>query len=207
MGLKVNYQLGLCNSLTTAAKSWTEELACRRDYVLDTLSSIQKHFVNLYISRQPQCRLGYNSSPQCDSYQLGEMIRFFSRKGTLRIESAFDPAPEELEPYNGNLDDIVAKLKQCPSYQIDSNHTHCGLRTRLMSVLEGPRSPRPLFQVGLCLECWKEDKSKESWLENPTAGTWVNTGERFYGRGCRDHRDTKAMYTAVKRDWTPVYAV
>ena len=156
------------------------------------------------MSRQPQCRLGYSSSPQCDSYQLGEMIRFFSRKGTVRIESAFDPAPEEPEPYRGSLDDIVAKLKQCPTYQIDNNHTHCGLRTRLMPILDGARSPRPLFQTGICLECWKEDKTKESWFENPTKGTWVNAGERFSGKGCRDHGDTKAMYTAATRDWTPV---
>ena len=123
------------------------------------------------------------------------------------MESAFDPAPEELEPYKGNLNDIIAKLKGCPSYQIDSNHAHCGLRTRLMAVLEGPRPPRPSFQAGICLRCWKEDRSKESWLENPSGGTWVNSGERSYGRGCRDDRDTKAMYTAVKRDWTPVHAV
>ena len=180
---------------------------CRRDYILQTLISIQKHFINLYISRQPQCRLGYSSSPQCDSYQLGEMTRFFSRKGTLRIDSAFDPAPEELEPYSGNLNDIIAKLKECPSYQIDNNHTHCGLRNRLISVLEGPRPLRPSFQVGICLGCWKEDKSKENWFENPIGGTWINAGERFWGRGCRGHRETKAMYTAVKRDWTPVYAV
>lgn len=128
------------------------------------------------------------------------MIRFFSRKGTLRIESAFDPAPEELEPYNGNLDDVIAKLKECPSYQIDGNHTHCGLRTRLMSVLEGPL--RPPFPVGICLQCWKEDKSKESWVENPTGGTWVNKNERVHGRDCRDHRHSKAMFTAVKREWT-----
>ena len=156
------------------------------------------------MSRQPQCRLGYSSSPQCDSYQLGEMIRFFSRKGTIRIESAFDPAPEETEPYRGSLDDIIAKLKQCPTYQIDNNHMHCGLRTRLMPILDGFRSPRPRFQTGICLECWKADKSKESWLENPTLGTWVNAGERFSGKGCRDHGNTKAMYTASKRDWTPV---
>ena len=190
-----------------ALTSQIEELACRRDYVLDTLSSIQSHFINLYISRQPQCRLGYNSSLQCDSYQLGEMIRFFSRKGTIRIESAFDPAPGEVEPCSGNLNDIIATLKECPSYQIDSNHMHCGLRTRLMSILEGPRPLRPLFQVGICLSCWKDDKSKESWLEYPAGGTWVNNGQRFCGRGCRDHQDTKAMYTAVTRDWTPAYAV
>lgn len=133
------------------------------------------------------------------------MIRFFCRKGTLRIESAFGLAPEEVEPYNGNLNDIIARLKECPSYQIDRNHSHCGLRTRLMSVLDGARPLQPSFQVGICLGCWQEDKSKESWLENPTGGTWI--GEKFNGRGCGSHRDFKAMYTAVKRDWTPVCAV
>ena len=123
------------------------------------------------------------------------------------MESVFDPAPEDHEPYNGNLDDIVTKLMECPSYQIDSNHTHCGLRTRLMSILEGLRSPRPFRQVGLCLECWRRDKSKESWLENPVGGLWTNVGKGFSGRSCEDHNEIKAMYTATKRDWTPSFAV
>ena len=189
--------------MTIAADRRTEELACRREYVLATLNSIPKNFLSLYISRQPQCRLGYDSSPQCDSYQLGEMIRFFSRKGIIRIESAFDPTPEDIEPYNGNLEDIIAKLKECPSYQIDSHHTHCGLRTQLMRVLEGPWSPRPRSQVGICLQCWKDDKRRESWVDNPIGGTWTIEGGRFYGASCREHQSMKAMYTAEKRDWTP----
>ncbi len=189
--------------MTGGADRRTEELVCRREFVLETLGSIQKHFLNLYMSRKPQCRLGYSSSPQCDSYQLGEMLRFFDRKGMLRIESAFDPAPEDCEPYNGNLNDIIAKFKECPSYQIDSNHTHCGLRNRLMLILERGLL-RPSAQVGICLACWKEDKSRESWFESPTGGFWAHTGERFYDRGCRDHGNVKRMYTAVKRDWTPV---
>ena len=199
----------LSSKLDMSADHSTEELEARRNYVLDTLSSIQKHFIDLYISRQPQCRLGYSSSPQCDSYQLGEMVRFFCRKGTLRFESCFDSARdcEEVEPYTGNLNDVIAKLKECPSYQIDGNHYHCGLRNRLMNILEGNRPLRP-SQAGICLGCWQEDKSGESWLENPTGGTWAHSagesGEWVYGRGCRAHRDIKAMYTAAKRDWTPV---
>lgn len=180
-----------------------EELACRREYVLATLSSIPKYFLSLYISKQPQCRLGYDSSPQCDSYQLGEMIRFFSRKGIIRIESAFDYTPEDIQPLNGNLEDIIAKLKECPSYQIDNHHTHCGLRTQLLRVLEGPWSPRPRSQVGICLECWKDNKGRESWLENPIRGTWSIENGRMYGTSCREHLSTKAMYTAERRDWTP----
>ena len=138
------------------------------------------------------------------------MIRFFSRTRTLQIESVFDPTPEEIEPYTGNLDDIILKYMGCPSYQIDSNHKHCGIRTRMMSILGGPRRPQPRYQAGICLECWKDDKSKESWLENPIKGTWTNEGEPFIlciGGPCRDHRLTKAMYTAVSREWTPVCGV
>ena len=205
-GIEGTFLLG---KLDRSADHLTEELEARRSYVLDTLSSIQKHFVDLYISRQPQCRLGYSSSPQCDSYQLGEMVRFFCRKGTLRFESCFDSARdcEEVEPYTGNLNDVTAKLKECPSYQIDSNHYHCGLRNRLMKILEGNRPLRP-SQASICLDCWQENKSKESWLENPTGGVWAHnageSGEWVYGRGCQAHREIKAMYTAVKRDWTPV---
>ena len=204
-GIEGTFQLA---RLDRSADHGTEELEARRNYVLDTLSSIQKYFVDLYISRQPQCRLGYSSSPQCDSYQLGEMVRFFCRKGTLRFESCFDSARDcgEVEPYTGNLNDVIAKLKECPSYQIDGNHYHCGLRNRLMVILEGHRPLRP-SQAGICLDCWQQNKSRESWLENPTGGTWVHnageSGDMVYGRGCRAHREIKAMYTAVKRDWTP----
>ncbi|KAL6720515.1 hypothetical protein ACLMJK_002439 [Lecanora helva] len=90
-----------------------DELYCRREYVLETLASIQKHFINLYSSRQPQCKLGYDSSPRCDSYQLGEIIRFFTRKGLLRIESAFAPTPDEgLDPYVGSVDDVIGRLRE-----------------------------------------------------------------------------------------------
>ncbi|KAI7068001.1 hypothetical protein KC339_g15177 [Hortaea werneckii] len=50
-----------------------DELALRRDCVLETIQSLQSYFLRLYASRDRQCRLGYDSSPQCDSFQLGEM--------------------------------------------------------------------------------------------------------------------------------------
>lgn len=179
----------------------TEELACRREYALYTLDSLQKHFINLYTSRQPQCKLGYGSSPQCDSYQLGEMIRFFSRKGLLRMDGAFAPAPEELEPYNGSLNDIIFKLKETPSYQIDTHHAHCGLRTRLIPILE---SLSPSRQVEMCLACWKNDKYHESWAENPTRGKCNFERMNVNTRGCHMHRKAKTLYTAEERNWTPI---
>lgn len=181
------------------ANNTTEELACRREYVLDTLSSVQKHFTNLYI-KKPQCRLGYGSSLACDSFQLGEMIKFLSRKGTMTMESTFDPTPEELEPYNGNLSDIVTRLRECTSYQIDENHTHCGLRTRLIPILNSLE----LGQAAICLSCWEEDRVKESWLESPEGGRWV-FNKQSLTKGCEEHRKAKALYTADRRDWTPPY--
>lgn len=182
----------------------TEEILCRREYVLDTLSSIQKHFLALYSSRQPQCRLGYGSSPNCDSYQLGESIRFLSRKGLLRIESVFTVTTDDgLEPYNGSIDEIIAKLRESPSYQIDRNHSHCGMRTRLMPILD---SLWPSSSVWICLDCWRTDKVKESWLGNPQGGKW-DWRKKPQVRaisGCQAHREAKAMYTADIRDWTPV---
>ena len=181
----------------------TEEIAFRRECVLDTLGSVQKYFIDLYTSRQPQCRLGYGSSPICDSFQLGEIIRFFSRKGLLYVDSAFavsSAEENEAYSYDGNIEDIIAKLKECTSYQIDSYHQHCGLRTKLLPVLE---SLWPLNQVWICLDCWRKDRCHEGWLESPHLGTWRWARKVRPSAGCQAHRDAKAMYTAVKRKWTP----
>jgi hypothetical protein len=39
-----------------------EELTYRRECILDTVQSLQQHFLALYTSRQRQCKLGYDSS-------------------------------------------------------------------------------------------------------------------------------------------------
>lgn len=204
VALKVHLMRSCC-FLDVNAHQRVEEISCRRQYVLETLGSIQKHFIALYISRQPQCKLGYSSSPNCDSYQLGEMVRFFSRKGLLRVESAFAATlDEDPEPYDSSIEDIIAKLRECPGYQIDQNHSHCGLRTRLMPILD---SLWPLNQVWICLECWRADRSEESWLDKPALGRWSWFKKNKVTGGCQAHRDAKAMYTAEKRDWTPGYSV
>ena len=177
----------------------TEELLCRRQYVLETISSLQSHFIALYASRQPQCKLGYDSSPQCDSFQLGEMVRFFTRKGLLHLQSTFAEPTDNLT-YSGSMLGLLNTLRECPTYQVDRNHTHCGLRSRFYPALE---CIKPISQVGLCLHCWKD--GKDSWLESPTGGMWSLFAPtlRPPSESCRDHLSFKAMYTAEKRDWTP----
>ncbi|MCJ1255122.1 hypothetical protein MMC24_002938 [Lignoscripta atroalba] len=194
-----------------------EELTYRRECVLATISSLQSHFLTLYASKQRQCKLGYDSSPQCDSFQLGEMVRFFTRKGTLALQSMIidseysQPPPQPPLPYPRPVDELLTTLRECPAYQIDRNHTHCGLRTKFLPALEYIRAQsqsQSSQAVGLCLRCWKEDRRKQSWLESPAGGTWrfkAPFGARRSSGVCGvDHRSAKAMFTAELRDWTPL---
>lgn len=111
--------------------------------MLRTIASIQNQALSLYSSKELQCKLGYGSSASCDSFQLGEMVKFLSRKSLLFLIS-FQPAvlddySESLnwpEAYTGDIDTLIAILRQCPSYQLDENHNHCGLRSRLLPALD-----------------------------------------------------------------------
>ena len=116
------------------------------------------------------------------------------------MESALSLSFEEAESYTGSINDVIARLRECPSYQIDENHSHCGLRTRLLPILDR----LDLGQVAMCLACWDEDRVKESWVESPGQESW-EFRKRDRATGCQEHRDAKAMFTAGKRDWTPAY--
>lgn len=109
-------------------------------------------------SRQYQCRCGYGNSSACDTFHLGQMTRFFAlRTKTIFIGSSLlDPdfGPEldgaddddgddgdapglaTLDPPPTDICAIIASLKQCPDYQIDSNHTGCGIRRRFIPPLD-----------------------------------------------------------------------
>lgn len=114
------------------------------------------------------------------------------------MASTISPVLEDPEPFNGSICDILAQLRACPTYQLE-NHTHCGLRSRLLPILDRLMIRR----VAMCLECWRKNRAQESWLENPTQGNWEFKMERM-AYGCEEHRKAKAMITASHRDWTPV---
>ncbi|KAF2757000.1 hypothetical protein EJ05DRAFT_51032 [Pseudovirgaria hyperparasitica] len=156
-----------------------EELQYRRERVLETLSSIPLYFLHLYMSGERQCKLGYDSSLACDSFQLGEMVRFLSRAGMLRVRSLlYDPI--NVTAYSGDIDRLVDSLRKCPKYQIDSNHAHCGLRSRMLPVLgwlqywldKDSGSP----DLGLCPECFKARRGDYAWAEAKRPLMWRRTG-------------------------------
>ena len=187
---------------TSIAKSHAEELMSRRDYLLDTIASVQNYFIKLFAFQPNQCRLGYDTSPACNSFQLGEMVRFFARKGTLSLQNTIFPAEQPM-PWEGDVDTLISSLRQISSYQIDSNHMHCGPKIRLLIALN---ALQPFPQIGVCWQCWQKNSREESWLENPCGGKWaINMWKQHPAiepQGCNFHSRTKAMYTAEDRDWT-----
>ncbi|PSS00598.1 hypothetical protein BD289DRAFT_423977 [Coniella lustricola] len=175
-----------------------EELHYRRRTLLRTLASIPAHFLHIYTTRtrtglHRQCKLGYDSSSACDSFQLGEMVRFLIAKRLLVFRTfsppRCSPLPENdnqggIVVDDGNVDNdndeddeferrfaavdvnsILVALKQCPNYQIDRHHTNCGLRTRIMPILDyiGVMLSTSALQINL--RDWKSQQSKTSWQQ------------------------------------------
>ena len=142
-----------------------EELQCRREHILLTIASLQNHIVTTFASRNRQCRLGYDSSPQCDSFQLGEFIKFLSRIGALNIQASF-AAPNSADvDSEDDIRTLIASLRTCPAYQVDSNHGHCGPKKSLMTGLLFIEHFLTDFSAGICWQCWEDPRSEQRWTE------------------------------------------
>lgn len=165
------------------------ELAFRRACVLRTIASIQDQFLQIYSSKERQCKLGYDTSSSCDSFQLGEMIKFLTKKGLLSLvsfqaTSPYDPDYVWPEAYQGDIELLIGILRQCPTYQIDSNHGHCGLRTKLLPALDFIRT---CIDTGLGIRLSRSKTGGpvfESWIPAKPAScstakkaVWVGNGE------------------------------
>ncbi|PIB00030.1 hypothetical protein CB0940_02833 [Cercospora beticola] len=205
--------------ITSGSKSWTgsraeendvmwwnlphgleEELPTRREYVLDMLQSSAAQFVGQYISRERQCRLGYDSSAACDSFQLGEMIRFLSRCGILQVKGLLYDAAEPPEPYTGDIFTLIDSLRHVPEYQIDRNHSHCGIRGRLISMLDMVIDA--LHYVGVCAECWTASRHEHAWMDLKRPLLWRSQAYRSRGLPHTElHAQVRTMFTATERDW------
>lgn len=194
----------------------------RREYILETINSLQAHFLKLYTSGERQCKLGYDSSVQCDSFQLGEMVRFFARQGTLRLQGTiYDPS--EPTHYSGDIDRLIESLRQCPAYQVDRNHSHCGLRVRLIPLLDliqnQLNSDAGSLDIGICAECWSQHRLSCAWSSSKRPVLWTQsrslTGNRNLASAFtkKSHQRTPSsclarhiavrdMFMAVERDWT-----
>lgn len=156
-----------------------------------------------------QCKMGYESSMSCDSYQLGEMIRFLCTKGLLSLVDfspmSFDRAISQYDggenplakvdagngPGSGvvfgppktspggkgvgvdsglggistmEINHFISLLRQCPSYQIDRNHTNCGFRTRIMPLLEYVQAMLSSEVITIKRGEWEKRRDEVSWV-------------------------------------------
>ncbi|CAO2652581.1 Nn.00g008640.m01.CDS01 [Neocucurbitaria sp. VM-36] len=199
-----------------------DELIQRREYILETVNSLQAHFLKLYTSGERQCKLGYDTSLQCDSFQLGEMVRFFHKIDTVRLQGKIY---DNTEPtyYLGDIDRLLVSLRQCSNYQVDANHSHCGLRSRLLPLLDLVQSQLSLdtgsLDIGICANCWNDHRSEYAWSLAKRPVLWAHprslTGNRTLTNGFlrKGHQRTPSsclskhvavrdLFMAVERDWT-----
>lgn len=157
-----------------------DELRHRRACILRALASIPQHFVNLYSKtgqqqrqqqqQQQQCKLGYDSSTSCDSYQLGETVKFLLRKNLVSLSYFASPLPSS----GGGVDffsttdlpQILHTLRQFPSYQIDQHHTNCGPRIRLKPILDFMEGMVSHRSVCLVRTDWVKRRDAVSWLSS-----------------------------------------
>ncbi|KAH7066933.1 hypothetical protein BKA63DRAFT_523432 [Paraphoma chrysanthemicola] len=201
-----------------------DEMIQRREYILETINSLQAHFLKLYTSGERQCKLGYDTSLQCDSFQLGEMVRFFHKIDTVRLQGKIY---DNTEPtyYLGDVDRLLLSLRQCSNYQVDSNHSHCGLRSRLLPLLDLIQNQLNLetgsLDIGICADCWTHRRSQYAWKLAKRPVMWAHprslTGNRSLANGftrkqsshkresssCLSrHVAVRDLFMAVERDWT-----
>jgi hypothetical protein len=157
------------------------------------------------------------------------MIKFLVKKNLLHLVPFQAVSPEDTdyiwpEAYTGDVDALIGILRQCPSYQIDKNHTHCGLRSKILPALDyikscidsglGVRLAPLKSGEGSLHESWTlEDKpeKKSFWVGAEDVGEKATTfkfskarsGERWDGNGSQGERaKAKALFTADGWDWS-----
>ena len=160
-----------------------EEIQTRRHAIFDTIQSLQDFHLGLFTEKGTRhCKLGYDTSPQCDSFQLGEFVKFLTRCGTL----SFGSAPKLVK--NRNIKALLDTLRQCPSYQLDPNHAHCGPRKSFITGLE--HIERHLIDgfIGLCLDTRRKGSSFHSlWSDSDfSEAAPTRTDQEVFRCSCLD---------------------
>ncbi|EQL01574.1 protein related to hydroxyproline-rich glycoprotein [Ophiocordyceps sinensis CO18] len=194
------------------------ELKHRRECVLNTVASVQRHFLSLYASRDRQCKLGYDSSAACDSFHLGQMLRFLTSKELLYLVD-FSPASLDLVPDTSQLDleELMATLKQFPNYQVDRHHTNCGPQIRIKPIMDYLRTMLSANVISISYADWTRRRVEVAWAERRDGNGAGNHGghtfdftraiandQRLQHEGMfHTDRMAKSLFTAESWDWTP----
>ena len=167
---------------------------------------MQTHFLDLYTSKDRQCK--NDPSPECDIFQLGQMIKFFKRIGTLALQGVVMATSEPPEPYDGDVFDLLDSLRQAPDYQVDKTHSHCGLRARIVPLLDFI-SFSLNQDVGVCLHCWQHCRHEYAWSRAKRPLLWKHgvAGQQYKAphqapSHPAKHLDARNLFTANERLWS-----
>jgi hypothetical protein len=148
------------------------------------------------------------------------MAKFFLSHSLLSLgdfsPSSLDNPPLQDHFATVDIHHIINVLKQCPSYQIDKNHTNCGLRTRISPIMAYIQTMLSSNVVALQRVAWKKSRDVTSWVpseiedeekrkEKVFRFTRSLAGDqrlRYEGAMAAD-RMARALFTAERWDWTP----
>lgn len=144
------------------------------------------------------------------------MVKFLVSRDLLFLVDFTSSATNAIQDFaTVDIGHIIATLKQCPSYQIDKNHTNCGLRTRILPILEYIQSMLSSNVVSIARPAWIKDRATASWYPADDADDKrAPTVFRFTRAMVTDHRlryegamaadrMAKALFTSDQWDWTP----
>jgi hypothetical protein len=116
---------------------------------------------------------------------------------------------EARDPYDGDIGKALHLLRQCPSYQINAHHGHCGLRDRLLPSLDLLETCLvEKHGASLCGECWEQRRAQVAWrgAKGPllwTQSEFLNKSGRRARPSCLDnHADIRDIFLANERNWT-----
>lgn len=182
---------------------------------MQTIASLPAHFIALYSGTTPtrsrQCKLGYDSSASCDSYQLGETLKFLLKRNLITL-SYLSPSSSSLpcsqvpppDYATTEITHLLSVLKQFPSYQIDKNHTNCGPRTRLKPILEFLTAMVGHKSVSISRVDWVRRRDQVSWLLLSSTSSPSILPEGDFNNG--DDR-TGSMREGDRDSWAPTSSV
>ncbi|KAM7183079.1 hypothetical protein V8F33_013817 [Rhypophila sp. PSN 637] len=201
-----------------------DELKYRRACILNTIASVPQHFIALYSGTSPsrtrQCKLGYDSSASCDSYQLGETLKFLLKRNLVTLSYFSSPSSLPLSDHlTMEINHLLSILKQFPSYQIDKNHTNCGPRTRLKPILDFLTPMVSHKSVSITRQDWVKRRDEVSWLlssERTNSSSFQDAPRKFaftrsmagdqrlrFEGSMGADRLVRGLFTAEEWDWTP----
>lgn len=182
-------------------------------------------------TRQLQCRWGFGNSSVCDAFHLGQMTRFFTLRtktvflGSSLIDPDFSVDPRQdhgydtdhaIQPHQGppaDITSIIASLKQIPDYQIDSNHTGCGVRRRIVPTLDsiekfvadgrGLLGVLPARIAPLASSSWTNPSQQRAQAVDVRSSRImaIHPPSQSTRLGSSQEGDARLLFTARKRNW------